>query len=159
MRARRAHGFTLVELMVTVAILGVLALGAAPLAELVVKRQKEHELRSALRQIRGAIDAYKRASDENRIVRAADASGYPPNLEALVEGVVDAKDPSKRRIYFLRRLPREPFAGRPDEPAAAGWGQRSYESGPDNPMPGKDVFDVFCRCDGTGLDGVPYREW
>jgi general secretion pathway protein G len=145
--------------MVTVAILGVLALGAVPLAELVVQRGKEQELRSALRQIRGAIDAYKQASDEGRITRAADASGYPPNLEVLVDGVVDAKDPARRRIFFLRRLPREPIAGRADVPAAATWALRSHDSPADAPQPGKDVFDVACRCEGTGLNGLPYREW
>lgn len=146
------RGFTLVELMVTVAILGVLALGAVPLAELAVQRGKEQELRSALRQIRGAIDAYKRAADEGRIARAADASGYPPNLEVLVEGVTDIKDPARGRIHFLRRLPREPIGG-------GTWALRSHDSPHDAPAPGKDVFDVACRCEGTGLNGVPYREW
>lgn len=148
-----ARGFTLVEMMVTVAILAVLALGAVPLAELTAQRQREQELRSALRQIRSAIDAYKLASDEGRVARAADASGYPPSLEALVEGVADAKDAGRRKLYFLRRLPRQSV-----EPAA-GWGLRSHDSPPDAPQPGKDVFDVYCRCEGTGLDGVPYRLW
>jgi general secretion pathway protein G len=156
---RRGLGFTLVELMVTVAVLSVLALGAVPLAELVVKRGKEQQLRASLREIRTAIDAFKRASDEGRIPRAADASGYPPTLEALVEGVVDARDPGRRRIYFLRRLPREPIAGDAAEAPAASWGLRSYESPPESPQAGKDVFDVYSRSDGVGLNGVPYREW
>lgn len=152
-------GFTLIELMVTVAVLSVLVLGAAPLAELVVKRGKEQQLRANLREIRSAIDAYKKASDENRITRAADASGYPPTLEVLADGVVDAKDPGKRKIYFLRRLPRENIEARAADPAAATWGLRSHESAPENPQAGKDVFDVYCRCEGTGINGVPYREW
>jgi general secretion pathway protein G len=147
------RGFTLVELMVTVAIVAVLALGALPLAELTVQRTREHELRSALRQIRGALDEYKRASDEGRIPREADASGYPPTLQLLVDGVVDAKDPAKRRIFFLRRLPPDPM--QPE----GGWGLRSYESTAEAPQPGKDVFDVYSRADGVGINGLPYRQW
>lgn len=155
----RQAGFTLIELTVTVAVLAVLALGALPLAELTVKRGQEQALRAALREIRGAIDAYKKACDEGRVQRAADASGYPPSLAVLVDGVIDAKDPGRGRIYFLRRLPREPMAGRPEQTAADTWGQRSYDSPPDAPQAGKDVFDVYCPCDGVGLNGRPYREW
>jgi general secretion pathway protein G len=160
---RRGRGFTLVELVVTVAILAVLSLGALPLAELTVRRNREHELRSALREIRSAIDAYKKAADEGRIVKAADSSGYPPNLDVLAEGVTDAKDPGKRKVYFLRRLPRDPLAGADADPAttraAATWGLRSYESPPEAPQAGKDVFDVYTRAEGVGLNGLPYREW
>lgn len=156
---RRAAGFTLIELVATVAILGVLALGAVPLAEITVQRHKEQALRSALRQIRSAIDDYKRATDEGRVAKPAGSSGYPPDLAALVEGVVDAKDPGQRKIYFMRRLPREPLGAHADSPAAATWGLRSYDSPPDLPQAGKDVFDVYCRCEGKGLNGVPYRDW
>ena len=159
MTRRAGRGFTLVEMMVTVAILAVLALGAAPLAELAARRAQEQELRLALRQIRGAIDAYKRAGDEGRIARAVGASGYPPDLQALVDGVPDVKDPGRRPIYFLRRLPRQPFGTDAAVPAAATWGLRSYESPPDLPQPGKDVFDVHCACEGAGLNGIPYRDW
>lgn len=159
MTRRAGCGFTLVEMMVTVAILAVLALGAAPLAELAARRAQEQDLRSALRQIRGAIDAYKRAGDEGRIARTADSSGYPPDLQVLVQGVPDIKAPQGRAIYFLRRLPRQPFNSDPAAAAADTWGLRSSESPPEQPQPGKDVFDVHCACEGRGLNGIPYREW
>ena len=163
-----ARGFTLIELMVTLAIVGVLAAGLFPLAELDRRREREQELRQSLREIRAAIDAYKRATDEGRIARAADASGYPPRLEVLVEGAADAKSTEPKRIYFLRRLPADPFApefarassGR-SEPraAAASWGRRSYASPPDAPAEGVDVFDVYSLAEGSGLNGLAYRQW
>ncbi len=152
---KAARGFSLVELLVTVAILSVLAMGALPLAELTVQRARESELRLALRDIRTAIDSYKRAADEGRVAKAADSSGYPPSLELLVQGVVDDKDPGKRRIYFLRRLPSDPLA---DE-RTTGWGLRSYASAADEPQAGRDVFDVFSLSAAVGLNGVPYRAW
>jgi len=145
-------GFTLIEVLITAAIVAVLASIALPLAELAAQREKETELRRALREIRDALDAYKRASDEGRIVRSPDQSGYPPVLGALVEGVTDAKSPTGARIYFLRRVPRDPF--HPES-----WGLRSYESPPGEPRPGRDVFDVHSLSDRRGLNGVPYREW
>lgn len=152
------RGFTLIELVITVAIVAILASAALPLAQIAVQREKERELRTALREIREAIDAYKKAGDEGRVVRAADASGYPPDLDALVAGVNDAKLPVRKNIYFLRRLPRDPFA--PTDLAAADtWGKRSYESPPDNPREGKDVFDVHSNSEGVGLNGIPYRNW
>lgn len=159
---RRAamRGFTLVELVVTVAILGVLATMVIPLAELTVQRQKEQELRRNLRGIRDAIDAYKRAVDEGRVTRKAAGSGYPPSLEVLVDGVTDAKDANGQKIYFLRRLPRDPFSSDEANVAASEtWGKRSYASPPDDPREGDDVFDVYSLARGTGLNGVPYREW
>jgi general secretion pathway protein G len=152
------RGFTLIEIIITVTIVAILASAALPLTKLVTQRAKEQELRTALRQIREAIDAHKQASDEGRVARAADASGYPPSLATLVDGVADAKLPANNSIYFLRRLPRDPFA--PALLSAADtWGKRSYESSWDNPLEGKDVFDIYSLADEKGLNGIPYRKW
>lgn len=156
---RRQRGFTLIELVVTVAIVGVLASVAVPLAELNIQRAKEAELRSALRQIRDGLDAYKQAHDEGRIEKRADGNGYPRRLEELVDGVSNAKSPDAVKIYFLRRLPRDPFNPDHGLSAAETWGKRSYSSPPDAPMEGDDVFDVYSRSERTGLNGQPYREW
>jgi general secretion pathway protein G len=158
-RATRAGGFTLIELVITVAIVGVLASVALPLNELIVQRAKEADLRRSLREIREALDTYKQASDDGRIVKRAGESGYPKRLEDLVTGMEDQKDPKKARIYFLRRLPRDPFATDAELDAAATWGKRSYDSPPDDPRDGDDVFDVFTRSTLIGLNGRPLREW
>jgi general secretion pathway protein G len=153
----RPRGFTLIEMVVVVAIVGILAAAARPMLDLGLQRARELELRQALRTIRGAIDAYKRAADDKRIAVDGEASGYPPNLEALVEGVADARAPD-RRLYFLRRLPRDPFAD-PGLPAAQTWALRSYESPPEAPAPGRDVFDVRSTSPRDGLDGTPLAGW
>jgi general secretion pathway protein G len=145
-------GFTLIELLIVVAIVALLASVAAPLAELGYQRGKEQELRHALREIREAIDAHKRAADEGKIERKADASGFPPSLNALVEGVPDKTSPQQNKIYFLRRIPRDPLTGED-------WGLRSYASPASDPQPGKDVYDVYSRSEDVGLNRVPYREW
>lgn len=158
-RANRAsRGFTLIELIITVAIVAILASAALPLTQIAVQRAKEQDLRSALRQIRDAIDAYKQEADEGRLSKKADESGYPPVLDALASGVEDIKSPEKKMIYFLRRVPRDPFAP-PELSAAETWGKRSYESPPEEPEEGEDVFDVYSKTDGVGLNGVPYRQW
>jgi general secretion pathway protein G len=153
------RGFTLIELVVTVAIVAVLASIALPFNELVVQRSKEQDLRRALREMRDAIDAHKQASDEGRLTKRAGDSGYPKKLEDLVAGVEDQKSPKKERIYFLRRLPRDPFAVDPSLAPAETWGKRSYASPPDDPREGEDVFDVFSLSTGVGINGRPYKEW
>jgi general secretion pathway protein G len=154
---RQPRGFTLIEMVVVVAIVGILATAAHPMLELGQRRAREMELRQALRTIRGAIDAYKLAVDEQRVAAPADGHGYPPDLESLVAGVPDLRLPDKR-IYFLRRLPRDPFAD-PELPSARSWGLRAYDSPPESPMAGRDVFDVYSQSDRSGLDGTPLREW
>lgn len=147
--------------MVVVAIVAILASAVMPLREIAVKREKEQELRLALRQIRTAIDAYKQAADEGLVERKADEVGYPRKLEDLVEGVPNIKDPRKSTIYFLRRLPRDPMSADIDldVPDADTWGKRSYASPPDNPEEGDDVFDIYSRSDRVGLNGIPYNQW
>lgn len=153
------RGFTLMELVVTLALVGLLAMLAAPLAEVTVQRSREQALRESLREIRGAIDRYKSAVDRGLIKRSTGDSGYPPSLQVLVDGVPNAKSPSDEKLYFLRRLPRDPFAADPTLPPEQTWQLRSYESTPDAPTPGSDVFDVISTASGVGLNGVPYREW
>lgn len=152
-------GFTLIELVITVAILALLSTIAFPMVEVAVQRSKEQDLHIALRQIREAIDAYKQASDEGHILKKVDSTGYPPTLDVLVEGVSDAKSPLDRKMYFLRRLPRDPFVADPKLPAADTWGKRSYASGPSEPQEGDDVYDVYTFSEGVGLNGIAYREW
>jgi general secretion pathway protein G len=156
---RRAAGFTLVELVITVAILGLLATIAMPLAELTIQRGKEQELRAALREIRAGIDAYKLAAESGRIATEVDKTGYPPTLDDLVNGVEDAKSADSAKIYFMRRLPRDPFFPDGSVPAADTWGLRSYASPPDDPQPGDDVYDVHTLSTRTGLNGVPLKDW
>lgn len=153
-----ANGFTLIEILVTLAIVAILASVAFPMSELVQRRAKEQELRQSLREIRTAIDAYKRAVDEGRIVKTLDQSGYPPKLSVLVNGVVDARSPVSRKIYFLRRIPKDPFATDVQD-AESSWGKRSYDSPPDVPHEGRDVYDVYSLSVQEGLNDVPYREW
>ena len=149
---KRNYGFTLIELLITVTIVALLASIALPLAEVAAQRSKEQDLRRSLREIRGAIDAYKKAADEGIIERPADKSGYPPTLGALAEGVPDKRQPDGPKVHFLRRLPADPFS-------PEGWGVRSYASPHDDPQPGQDVYDVYSMSTGIGLNGVPYREW
>jgi len=159
----RARGFTLIEMVVVVAIVGVLAAAAVPVVEISVRRVQEKSLREGLRVLRTALDAYKSAVEAKRIAAGADGSVWPPQLALLVEGVPVLDEQGRaaadgKRLYLLRRLPRDPFA---DAALAAAdtWAQRASTSPPDAPQPGNDVFDVASRSSLQALDGSNYRDW
>lgn len=145
------------ELLVVLAVLGVLASAIAPLAQMTAQRERERELKRALWQVREALDAYKRAGELGAFPRQIGGSGYPPNLQVLVDGVPDSRH-AGQRLYFLRQIPRDPFAPA-DVAADQTWGLRSYASPPDHPEPGVDVFDVHSRSPAVGLNGIPVRQW
>jgi general secretion pathway protein G len=153
------RGFTLMELVVTLALLGLLAMLATPLAELSVQRAREQDLREGLREIRSALDRYRSAAELGLIERKLGESGYPPDLETLVAGVPNIKSPTRETLYFLRRVPRDPFAAPDIQPASATWGLRSYASSSQSPSAGADVFDVYTRSTGVGMNGLPYQDW
>lgn len=154
-----SRGFTMIELLVVMAVLGVLAAAIMPLGETLVTAQRERDLRAALREIRGALDDYKRAMDRSPTASMADTSGYPPSLKALVEGVPDTRVQAKgKTLYFLRAIPRDPFAD-PKLAAEQTWRLRSYASPADRPEPGADVYDVHSSSDAKALDGTYYAHW
>jgi general secretion pathway protein G len=152
-------GFTLMELLVTLAILAVLSVLVVPAAQVQMQRSKEQQLRAALVEIRSALDAYKKASDEGRIPKDAGASGYPASLEVLVEGVEDQRDPKRRKLFFLRRIPRDPFSDDADAADASTWAKRAYATDASFPAEGDDVYDVFSRSPRTGLNGIALKRW
>lgn len=156
---KKHHGFTLIELLVALVLLALIVTSAAPLMQLTVKRNKEQELKRALWQIRDAIDAYKEAVDDGRIEMSDDKSGYPRSLQQLVDGVENAQDPDNKKIYFLRRIPRDPFATDNSLSNAETWGQRSYANSFDEREGGEDVYDVFSLSKDIGINQQPYREW
>lgn len=155
----RSSGYTVVELVVVLAVLALLATAVFPMAEITLQREREQELKRALWEIRDAIDAYKRASDQGLIPASPGALGYPPSLSALVSGTAPGgRATTAQRLVFLRRVPRDPFA--PAElPADQTWGLRSYLSTAEEPQPGSDVYDVYSRSERMGLNGVPLRAW
>ena len=153
-------GVTLIELIITMAILGILASIVMPLTTVTAKRAREFELRRDLRMIRTAIDEYKKAYDEGRIRPTLGGNGYPKSLSLLAEGVDDIKSPkSGAKIRFLRSIPRDPM--NPDKTIYPenSWGLRSYDSDADSPREGDDVYDVYSISEETGLDGTTYKEW
>jgi general secretion pathway protein G len=157
---RRGQGFTLVEMIITLALLAVLALSVLPLGKMVAKRADEVELRRALRLIRDAIDAYKALAVTEKIKVEEDTEGYPPTLEDLVKGVeVEDKDASgmgsrKKTVRFLRRIPLDPMTNSTD------WGLRSYQDDPDSDVWGEEnVYDVYTKSPAVALDGTRYRDW
>jgi general secretion pathway protein G len=152
-------GYTLVELLMVMAILGILAAMAMPLAEMTVQREREREFKRALWEIRDAIDAYHRARESGALSAAAGTSGYPPSLVALTEPLTDARAERRGEVLrFLRRVPRDPFADA-SLPAERTWGLRSYLSDAARPQAGADVYDVYSLSDSKGLNGVPLKQW
>ncbi len=144
------QGLTLVELIVTVVLLGILASAAIPVARFQVKRQKERELRYDLWQMRDAIDKYKDAADKGAIRTKVDSQNYPPDLQTLVDGV----DIQGKKVRFLRKIPVDPMTDNTD------WGLRSMQDDPDSDSwGGQSVFDVYSKSQGTALDGTKYRDW
>lgn len=150
---KRSNGFTLIELVVVVTLVSILASSALQVLQLSVQRTKESELKANLRQIREAIDAYKKAVDEGHIKKTIEQTGYPPNLEVLVEGVQDDKTPNHKKMKFLRSIPVDPMS------ASTSWGLRSYSSDADHPMEGDDVYDVYSLSNQVGINGIPYKQW
>lgn len=150
-KSRHAEaGLTLVELIVTVAILAVLASAAIPLTRLTIKREKERELRRDLWEMRDAIDHYKDAAERNAFMTKVDSYNYPPDLQTLVDGV----DVQGKKVRFLRRIPVDPMTGKDD------WGERSMQDDPNSDSwGGQNVFDVYSKSDGTALNGTKYNTW
>lgn len=159
MHKRCERAFTLIELLVTLAILGVVATLIIPMAQLSMQRTREQELRRALVDIRHALDAFKRASDEGRIVKKSGSSGYPETLRILVDGVIDQRDPKRHKIFFMRRIPRDPMQIDRSMDEEASWSKRCYASEASDPQEGEDVYDVYSSSSVIGLNAVPYRQW
>ena len=154
MRRKNQRGLTLVELIVAFTIMSLLTAMAVPLARYRVRRDKERELRYALREVRGAINKYKDAADMKQIPPGKiDSDGFPENLDVLVEGV-KMQGQVEKKIRFLRRIPKDPFTNSTD------WGKRSSQDDPkSNSWGGQNVFDVYTQSKGTALDGTKYRDW
>lgn len=150
---RREAGFTLAELVMVAAVLTILATATLPVAKFTAKRSKEADLNLDLREMRTAIDEYKRYSDAGLIPVDLDSQGYPKKLEVLVEGVQLVGQVDKK-LKLLRRIPIDPMTGK------AEWGLRSYQDNWDaTSWGGQDVYDVYSLSKGTGLNGIPYRKW
>ncbi len=147
---RSEAGVTLVELIVTVAILSILATAAVPITRFERKREKERELRYDLWTMRAAIDKYKDAADRNAFQTKLDSQGYPPDLATLVKGV----DVQGKKVRFLRQIPIDPMTGKNE------WGERSMQDDPDaTSFGGQNLFDVYSKAEGTALDGTKYSTW
>lgn len=146
-----ASGFTLLELIVAAAILSILTMMALPLARVTIQREKEKELRQALWEMRDAIDRYKDAADRQMFQTKVDSQNYPPDLETLVKGV---EAQGGKKIRFLRSIPMDPMTKSKE------WGLRSMQDDADSDSwGGQNVFDVYTKADGVGLDGTKYKDW
>ena len=156
---KKAEGFTLIELLVTLAIMATLASLVVPVAQVQIQRSKEQQLRAALRDIRTAIDAYKKAGDDGRIRREAGTTGYPKSLELLAQGVEDQRDPKRKKMFFLRQVPRDPFDDEATTRAPDTWLKRAYASEASEPAEGDDVYDVHTRSPLIGLNGAALNQW
>ncbi|MBC3874899.1 type II secretion system protein [Undibacterium flavidum] len=154
----KLSGFTLIELLVTLAILSVLATLSVPVMQVANQRIKEKELRLALREIRTAIDAYKRAYDDGKIMNSPLLSGYPTSLDILVNGVPNQRDPLHHKLYFLRKIPADPMLDN-EQSEQATWGLRSYDSDTQNPRDGVDVYDIYSTSEKVSLNGQAYKKW
>jgi general secretion pathway protein G len=153
MRISGHRGFTLIELIVSIFIISILVGLALPLAKNSIRREKEFELRAALRDMRIAIDKYKDASDRGFIQMKVDTDGYPETLQVLVDGVQMVGQVDKK-LKFLRKIPVDPMTNKPE------WGMRSYQDDPKNTSwGGQDVFDVYTKSEGTAFDGTKYKDW
>jgi general secretion pathway protein G len=159
-RAWDRNGFSIIELIIAVTILSILTGAAIPLVQTTVKRERESQLREALRDMRRAIDAYKRYTELSQNltipIELRTASGYPKELKVLVEGFIPANTvgTSGNRVRFLRRLPTDPMTGLTE------WGLRSYKDKPDATTWGsEDVFDVYSKSNGKALNGTFYKDW
>ena len=152
-------GFTLIELVVTVMIVAILAAGAVPITQLTSQRNQEMELKQALRQIREAIDLYKKAADEGKIKKTLDQTGYPPSLEVLEQGVINQADAKGKIIKFIRKIPRDPMNKDSDLKPAETWAKRSYASDVNVLAEGADVYDVYSRSTKKAIDGTMYNTW
>jgi len=150
-KLKRQGGFSLVELVVAITIMAILATAALPLARLVVRREKERELRNDLHEMRDAIDKYKDAADRGMFQIKLGSEGYPPDLDALVNGIdID----QKKKVRFLRKIPVDPMTGKAD------WGMRSLQDDPDSDsFGGQNVFDVYSKSEATAIDGTKYKDW
>ncbi len=152
-------GFTLIELVVTVMIVAILAAGAVPIVQLTIQRNKETELKQALRQIREAIDLYKKAVDDGLVKKTLDQTGYPPSLEVLEQGVINQKDIKGKVIKFIRKIPRDPMNKESDLKSSETWAKRSYASDVNAPLEGVDVYDICSRSTKKAIDGTIYNTW
>lgn len=157
LEANKHAGFTLIELLVALTLLALLVSAATPMVQLNAKRQKEQELRKSLWQIRDAIDAYKQAVDDGQIKKNIDENGYPPSLQILTEGVENSLDPKKRKLIFLRRIPRDPFADDESLDNSQTWQIRGYD-GAEGEF-ASDVYDVRSRSQQIGINQQAYTEW